>query len=135
MSEQKELFENYCLDKLKEEDIEYPIRYRVDEDTVRFVGYKFAFRDKLKGNECYILFNEDNDEDRYFTYIPVDEVSEDKIIFINDKLPVRTVKSMTIYEYASILSFEDIYNSIKKDIDKNWDDLSMDDLITEGVSG
>lgn len=134
MSENKELFDNYCLDKFQEEDVLYPIKYRVNDDIIRRVDYNFAFKDKVKGDLCYVLFNEDDEEDVYFTYVPVDCVEEnDMVLFVDENTPIRKVKSMTIYEYASLLSFKDIYNIIKKDIDKKWDEVGMDELIEEGV--
>lgn len=133
MTREHSYFNYYCLDRLKPLGHELTIAYN-DDGYIRKVSYHFGLRAKVKNRECYIFYTEDNYED--FIYAPVDYIDEhyeSLMLNVQNKEElfsyIKSINTMNIFEFTSLLLFSYIYSDFKDLIDYNWDVLKMNDLI------
>ena len=130
-----EEFECYCLDKCNPLDEEFTIT--VNNGTIiRKILYKIGLRAKIKHTDCFCLYTESEQDLETFYFIPVDTFYDMQQrfffdIFKQEDLPsiIKSIKTINIFEFTSLLEFSKIYQNFKDFIEYNWSHLHMDDLI------
>lgn len=132
---QHQEFNYYCLDRLKPLSEELPITYN-DGNIIRKKLYKIGLRTNIKHQDCFVLYTESEEDLDRFVYITTDNFYDYQESFFNDvftisdlKEIVKTILTINIFEYASLLDFTYIYNDFKEFIESNWLYLDMDNLI------
>ncbi len=135
ITRQHQEFNYYCLDRLKPLSEEIPITYN-DGNIIRKILYKVGLRTNIKHQDCFVLYTESDDDLDNFVYIAADNFYDYQQRFFNDifslseiKEIIKTLTTINIFEYASLLDFTYIYNDFKDLIEFNWSTLDMDNLI------
>ena len=133
MTREQSYFNYYCLDRLKPLGDELSIAYN-DDGYIRKVQYHFCLKAKIKNKYCYVFYKDDNYEEFIYASVDyIDENYENLMLNVQNKLElfdfIKTIKTMTIFEFTSLLTFTYIYSDFKDLIDYNWDALNMDKLI------
>ena len=135
LTRQHQEFNYYCLDRCKPVSEEFPITYN-DGNIIRKIRYKVGLRTKIKHQDCFVLYTESDDDLENFTYIAAEIFYEYQQRFFNDIFPlseikdlVKTLKTINIFEYTSLLEFTYIYDDFREFVEYNWNALDMDNLI------
>ena len=135
LTRQHQEFNYYCLDRCKPVSEEFPITYN-DGNIIRKIRYKVGLRTKIKHQDCFVLYTEADDDLEYFKYIAAEIFYEYQQRFFNDIFPlseikdlVKTLKTINIFEYTSLLEFTYIYDDFREFVEYNWNALDMDNLI------
>lgn len=135
LTRQHQEFNYYCLDRCKPITEEIPITYN-DGNIIRKILYKVGLRTKIKHQDCFVLYTESDDDLECFTYIAAEIFYDYQQRFFNDifsieevKELIKTLKTINIFEYTSLLEFTYIYDEFKEFVEYNWNTLDMDNLI------
>ena len=134
-SKEHEYFNYYCLDKIKPLQEELIISY--DEDgLIRKFYYKIGLYAKVKNTYCYILYSEDDNTLENLIYLSQDYLNNNREYILLNILSkseymenIKSIPTMNIFEFTSLLNFTYIYDEFKSLIDYNWDTLNMNSLI------
>ena len=135
LTRQHQEFNYYCLDRLQSFENDLKLTYN-DGNVIKRVLYKIGLKAKIKHEECFILYtNSDLDLDQ-FVYIDVDAYYQNQRHFFNDIISIaemheliKNIKTINIFEFASLLEFTNIYDDFKGLVEDNWTNLDMDSLI------
>lgn len=135
LTKQHQEFNYYCLDRLKPLTEELPITYN-DGNIIRKVLYKIGLKAEIKHQECFILYTESDQDLDEFIYIDAESFYNNQRRFFTEILDlmevkelIKTIKTINIFEYASLLEFTNIYEEFQEFIETNWTVLDMDNLI------
>lgn len=135
LTKQHQEFNYYCLDRLKPLTEEIRLTYN-DGSVIRKVLYKIGLKANIKHQECFILYTESDQDLDEFIYIGTEEFYENQRRFFTEVLSIAEVKELikklktiNIFEFASLLEFENIYEEFQLFIENNWVVLDMDNLI------
>ena len=135
LTKQYREFNYYCLDRLKPLTEELRVTYN-DGSIIRKILYKIGLRANIKHQECFILYTESDADLDEFVYIDANEFYENQRRFFTEILTVeevreriKTLSTINIFEFTSLLEFTNIYEEFKSFIETNWDILEMDNLI------
>ena len=107
-----------------------------DGNIIRKVLYKVGLKATIKHTECFILYTESDEDLDKFLYIDAEDFYENQRRFFTEILSVgevkeliKCIKTINIFEFASLLEFTDIYEDFQAFIENNWAVLDMDNLI------
>ena len=135
ITRQHQEFNYYCLDRLKPLSEEIPITYN-DGNIIRKILYKVGLRTNIKHQDCFVLYTESDADLDSFVYIAADNFYDYQQRFFNDifslsevKEIIKTLTTINIFEYTSLLDFTYIYTDFKDLLEFNWSTLDMDNLI------
>ena len=133
MTKEHEYFNYYCLDRMKVLDNELPLAYD-DEGLIRKIYYKIGLIAQVKHILSYILYTEEDFDN--LIYIPcefVDNNKESLFLYPQNKQDLfeqlKTIQTMNIFQFMSMLTFTYIFEDFKEIVDYNWDNLNMNSLI------
>jgi hypothetical protein len=128
-------FNYYCLDRLKPLTEELRVTYN-DGNVIRKVLYKIGLRADIKHQECFILYTESDSDLDEFLYIDAEDFYNNQRRFFTEILSIaevkeliKSLKTINIFEFASLLEFTNIYEDFQAFIENNWAVLDMDNLI------
>ena len=134
MTKEHQEFNYYCLDRCKVGD-EFPISYN-DGVVVHKRRYKLGLKTKIKRQECFILYTDSDADFDTFTYISAETFYNFQQRFFTDifsveefKEIIKVLNTINIFEYTSLLNFDNIFSDYYDMVEDNWDALRMDDLI------
>lgn len=135
MTKAKEIFNYYCIDKIKPIEEELVISYK-DDEVIRKVYFKLALRAKIKKVDCFILYTASDEDLETFVYLPADIYYDNCERFYLDVIPkdeymrdFKRLYTINVFEFTSLLDFQWIYDSFKRFVEYNWNTLHMDSLI------
>ena len=135
LTRQHQEFNYYCLDRSKPLTEEIKLTYN-DGNIIRKVLYKVGLKATIKHTECFILYTESDEDLDKFLYIDAEDFYENQRRFFTEILSVgevkeliKGIKTINIFEFASLLEFTDIYEDFQDFIENNWAVLDMDNLI------
>lgn len=135
MTKERQEFEYYCLDRLKVLGDDFPLAYS-DGAVIRKIFYKIGLKATIKREECFILYTGNEEDYEHFTFIPVDVFFNNQKRFYTEVLSIEEVKELirklpaiNIFEFTSLLEFNNIYEEFKELLEDNWEMLQMDNLI------
>lgn len=135
LTRQHQEFNYYCLDRCKPVAEEFPITYN-DGFIIKKIRYKVGLRTQIKHQDCFVLYTESDDDLEGFTYIAAEIFYDYQQRFFNDifsleeiKELIKTLRTINIFEYTSLLEFTYIYDDFKEFVEYNWNTLDMDNLI------
>jgi hypothetical protein len=130
-----EIFNFYCIDRLKPLGDELYITYR-DEGTIRKQHYYIGLKAKVKKIDSFVLYTATEDDLDVFLFIPVDFFYDNyerlmtTIITKEEFLQIiKRIYTINIFEFVSMLDFVYIYTDFKDIVDMNWQTLDMDSLM------
>ncbi len=134
MTKEHQEFEYYCLDRCKIGE-EFPFSY-TDGNIIHKRKYKLGLRTRIKRQDCFVLFTDNEDDFDSFIYISAEMFYNFQQRFFNDiftleefKEIIQVLTTINIFEYTSLLNFDNIYDDFLDIIENNWEELSMDKLI------
>lgn len=135
MTRQQKEFDCYCLDRCK--PIFDDIVFAYDDGAViKKIQYKIGLRANIKHVDCLLLYTESDADLEKLVYIPTDLFYDNQQRFFTDVFSVdemtelfRQLLTINIFEYASLLDFNYIYDEFKELVEYNWEALDMDNLI------
>ena len=135
MTRQHEEFNCYCLDRCKPLSEEFTITY-TDGSIIRKILYKIGLRASIKHVDCFCLYTESDDDIDRFLFISTEKYYEYQKRFFFDIFNVEdlssiinSIKTINIFEFVSLLDFNNIYQDFKDYLEYNWSRLQMDELI------
>ena len=135
LTKQHREFNYYCLDRLKPFTDEIRLTYN-DGFIIRKVLYKIGLKANIKHQECFILYTESDEDLNEFIYVGAEEFYNNQRRFFTDVLSdaevrelIKKLKTINIFEFASLLEFTNIYEEFQLFIENNWAVLNMDSLI------
>lgn len=135
LTKQHQEFNYYCLDRQKPltEEIRLTIN---DGNIIRKVLYKIGLKADIKHHECFILYTESDQDLDEFIYIDAEDFYNNQRRFFTEILSIeevkeliKTLKTINIFEFASLLEFTHIYEEFQEFVETNWTVLNMDSLI------
>lgn len=114
-------------------DDELPVSYK-DDGLIRKIYYKIGMIARIKNTLSYILYTEDSFENLvYVSCEYVDNHREHLMLYPQPKNElfdiIKTIQTMNIFQFLSLLNFTYIYEEFKDIVDYNWDNLNMNMLI------
>lgn len=135
ITKQQQEFEYYCLDRCKPLSEEFTVTYS-DGSIIRKLLYKIGLRASIKHRDCYCLYTETEKDMDNFLFIPVEKYEDYQKRFFFDvfnledlKSIISSIKTINIFEFTSLLEFNNIYQDFKEFVESNWETLDMDNLI------
>ena len=135
MTKQQQEFEYYCLDRCKPIAENVTITYKED-NVIKKLYFKVGLRADIKHVDCFCLYTESDRDLDAFVYIYSDlffDYYERFLTGILSKEEVDTlfikIRTINIFEFTSLLAFNDIYQDFKDFLEYNWEVLNMDKLI------
>ena len=133
MSKEHEYFNYYCLDRLQNLDNDIPISYKND-GLIRKIYYKIGLIAKVKQSRCFVFYTENEFENLIYSDCEfINDHREDLYLNVQEQETIKdnfkSINTINIFEFTSLLNFEFIYTDFKGIIDYNWDNLQMDNLI------
>ncbi|MEE3344058.1 MAG: hypothetical protein VZS44_08210 [Bacilli bacterium] len=135
MTREQQEWEYYCLDRCKPISEEFTITYD-DGGCLHKTLYKIGLKANIKHTECYCLYTESENDLDTFLFIPVEIYNNYQKSFFFDifklddiKELIKSIKTINIFEFTSLLDFTNIYQDFKDLVEENWNILKMDNLI------
>lgn len=139
MSRQQEIFNYYCLDRLKPITEDLTITYRGDT-YIKRMEYKIGLRAKIKRVDSFILYTMSDDDLDNFLFISTSDFFNNQELFFTSIISqeeyesyIHKLPSINIFEFASLLDFNFIYEEFKSFIETNWKVLQMDNLLADMI--
>ena len=135
MTKQMQEFDYYCLDRIKPLSEDFTVTVN-DGNIIKKLLYKIGLRASIKHTDCYCLYTESEQDLDHFLFIPVEKYNDYQRRFYLDvfseediKSIIKSIKTINIFEFTSLLCFTHIYQDFKEFLEYNWTALDMDDLI------
>ena len=130
-----DIFNYYCLDRIKPITEELYITYK-DDGLLRKICYKIGLRANIKKIDCFILYTATEADLDVFIFIPVEYFYDNYQHLMTDIISkeefdtsIKRLYTINIFEFASLLDFTYIYNEFKELLEYNWQVLNMNQLI------
>ena len=135
MTKQHQEFNYYCLDRLKSCDNIIPVTYD-DGGNIKKLSYKIGLRSNIKHEDCFILYTESDRDLDQFIYITSEDFYNAQKRFYTDVFKkfelselFKKLRTINIFEFASLLNFVNIHEEFQNFIEINWNTLNMDELV------
>lgn len=135
MTRQQELFNYYCLDRIKPIPEMFTVSFR-EHERIHSIDYKIGLRATIKRMDCFVLYTATDEDLNLITFIPVDTFYDNydymctKVISKDEYVSyIKTMQTINIFEFASLLDFSYIYSDFKEFVEYNWAAIDMDSLI------
>lgn len=135
MTPQQKEFSCYCLDRLKVNELDFCVTYS-DDTVIRKQYYKVGLRADIRHRDCFILYTESEKDLDEFIYINAEEFYDNQKRFFQDLFSkeevnelFKKITTINIFEFTSLLKFNNIYEDFQDYIKQNWVVLDMDNLI------
>ena len=136
VTQQKQEFEYYCLDRTKPISEDITIACKNEDNIIKKHHYKTALQANIKHKECIVLYTETDEDLDNFVYTSTEMFYDNQERFFNGiftleefKEIIKNIRTINVFEFTSLLNFTNIYEDFKTFIEYNWNIVKMDELI------